>query len=180
MQQKTKPITIMTAIERHVLIFVLLLSVLIAAVYFLVMQESTLSLLQEQVTQLESNERILAQSEQLYAQYRDNIAAVVDVFPDERTVLDAVEVLETTIQSVDPNGNVRSTFQPMPEADKLYLMFTLTATLPPEAIQQLLLDIETLPYMTRLMTMKINFIEAGSPVNVAIGLKLYVKNPFII
>lgn len=169
-----------SSIERAVIVLVLIVVINIGIMYMLLNQSKTITLLQEQQQQLTQDQRILSSSEEIYAQYEGQIEKILRVFPDEETVLDFLQTLETLSKTHSTEYTVKfASRSPLPESDKLFLLFTITLKTDKTQLDAFLDALENLPYMTRVLTMNAAFPDpASQAVDAALTLKLYVKNPF--
>lgn len=169
-----------SSIERSVIFLVIIVVVNIGIMFMLLNQAKTISLLQEQQQQLVQDQRILNSSEEIYAQYEGQIEKILNVFPDEETVLDFLQTLETLSKEHSTEYSVRfASRSPLPESDKLFLLFTVSLKTDKAQLDAFLDSLEALPYMTRVLTMNVAFPDPLSQaVDATLTLKLYVKNPF--
>jgi hypothetical protein len=137
-------------------------------------------LLEEQVTQLEEEARIVRASEQLYQDYQDEVRIVSDVFPTEATIPQFIQSLEGLIRPYSESYAVRfNSLTPLTEQERLFLLLTITVHTDLTRLIGLLEELETLPYMTHITSMNVKTPDGFSGISeVSITLKVYVQNPF--
>ena len=181
MEQK-KAQALEQSIEKHVLVFILLLLVNLGMLYFLHSQVSVIGLLKDQLVQLQQDQQVLASAEQIYQTYKNDIDTITAVFPDEGTILVFLQTLETLAKDQSDQSSVKfASFSPTTEGDKLYLLFTVTMVTDKKRLSTFLGELENLPYMTRLLAITINWSDPKKGIlDVTMKLKVYVKNPFSI
>ena len=179
MEQK-KAQSLERSIERLIVVFLVLLVINFGVVFFLRSQVTVIGLLNEQLLQLQQDQRILSSAEQIYQTYKDNITTINAVFPDEETVLDFLQTLETMAKNTSDESAVKfASFSPQPEGDKLFLVFTVNQTTDVDRLSSFLSQLEKLPYMTHILSLSITWADQKKgTINVTMQLKLYVKSPF--
>lgn len=167
-------------LEKLSLFLVLLIVINIGILVLLQNQVKTIALLKEQRIQLQTDQKIIASSEAIYIEYENDIDTILSVFPDESSVLDFIQTMERLLREYGSQSSVRlSSKDPLPEGDKLFLLFNLTFTTDINRFVSLLEQLESLPYMTRTLSITTQFSDSEEQqLNVTIPLKLYVKNPF--
>ena len=148
--------------------------------FFLHTESKTIVLLKEQLRQVENDQKILTSSEQIYAQYEQDIDAILNVFPNEETVLDFLQRLEKLTKDTSDDSTVRfASLNPLPDGDKLFLLFNISLKTDTARLDQFLDSLEHLPYMTRVIGLSTTFPDLSpQKVDASVSLKLYVKNPF--
>lgn len=165
--------------EKLALALGLLIVVNIGILVMLQNQVKTIRLLKNQRVQLQNDRKIIASTEELYSQYEDDIDTILQVFPDESTVLDFIQTLERLSRDYASDSSVRlSSKDPLPESDKLFLLFNIIVKTNTEQFVAFLGELERLPYMTRTIAITTNITDAEEQIDANISLKLYVKNPF--
>lgn len=175
-----KPIKKTNPLEKLALFLVLLVAINLGIIVLLQTQAKTIVLLKDQLRQLEKDQQIVASSEEIYATYEQDIDRILNVFPNEETVLDFLQTLERLTKEVSVDSTIRfASLNPMPETDKLFLLFNISLRTNRELFDIFLERLETLPYMTRIISTQVNFADGDvNNVDAMIVLKLYVQNPF--
>jgi hypothetical protein len=168
------------SIERYVVVLIVILCINIGIIFMLRTQVKVIGLLQGQLVQLQQDQQILASAEQIYQTYKNDIDTITSIFPDEETVLVFLQTLESIARGYSDSSMVKfAAFSPIPESDKLYLIFNITMRTDVDRLTSFLRELEGLPYMTRLIDITVTWVdrEKGS-IDAGMKLKLYVKNPF--
>lgn len=172
----------MSTIEKAGLLLLVLIALNIGTMVLLTSQSKTITLLKEQKRQLESDQKILSSSDQIYSQYENQIEKIFAVFPDEESVLSFLQTFEELTKAYSTESSVRfASLNPLPEGDKLFLLFSVSLKSDRQRLNQLLDKLETLPYMTRVLNLNVIFSDPElNNVDASFTLKLYVKNPFTV
>jgi len=168
------------SIERYIVVLIVVLCINIGILFMLRTQVKVIGLLQGQLVQLQQDQQILASAEQIYQTYKDDIDTITSIFPDEETVLAFLQMLESLAQGYSESSMVRFiTFSPLPENDKLFLLFNISMRTDIDRLTSFLTKLETLPYMTRLTDITVTWVDPKTGIiDAGMKLKLYVKNPF--
>ena len=168
------------SIEHFLIALAGIVVVNIGLLVFLNTQVKVISLLQDQEKQLQQDQKIINSSEEIYNKYKNDIAAISDVFPNEEKVLPFLQLMENLAKKYSDDSAVKfASLSPQPEGDNLYLLFSIGMKTDPSRLSDFLTELESLPYMTRVLTISMSLPDGISgKVNVTINLKLYVKNPF--
>jgi len=176
----TKKPTLPPSIERYVVVFAGTLLINAGLLFFLQSQAKTIKLLKEQKVQLEQDQKIINSSEEIYNTYKDDIEEISQVFPSEEDVLIFLQTLEDVSKKYSEDAIARfASASPQAEGDKLFLLFRLTMKTDKENLSKFLKEMESLPYMTRVLTISMSFPDGiEEKISSTINLKLYVKNPF--
>ena len=129
---------------------------------------------------LEKDRQIISTASELTEKYQNEIEIFSKVFPNEETIALFLNDLENVIKKSTNDYKFQfSSFNPLPEQDKLYLLLTVSMKVDMENLIEFMTDIENLPYM-----MHINSISINSPLGIneatdtRVNLKLYVQQPF--
>jgi hypothetical protein len=175
-----KPAKKTSVIEKLAIGLLLVIAVNIGALVLINTQQKTILLLKKQYTQLVNDQKIITSSEAIYQQYEKDIDTILSVFPDETTVLDFIQKLEVLSKQYAESSSVRlSARDPLPEGDKLFLLFNLTLKTDKDRLDEFMEELENLPYMTRTLSVDVRFPEKQlQKVDATFSIKLYVKNPF--
>ena len=175
-----KPAKKTSPIEKLALGLFLVIAINIGALVLINTQQKTIMLLKKQHSQLVNDQKIITSSEEIYQQYENDIDTILSVFPDETTVLDFIQKLEVLSKQYSEVSSVRlSARDPLPEGDKLFLLFNVNLKTDKDRLDIFLEELETLPYMTRMLSLDVRFPEKElQKVDASFVLKLYVKNPF--
>lgn len=169
-----------STIERLGLFILLIVVINIGLMVLMQTQAKTVSLLKDQQKQLEQDQRIVSSSEQIYSQYENDIQKILDVFPNDETVLDFLQMFEKLTKDNSEESTVKlASPDPLPEGDQLFLLFSITMKTDNTRLDEFLDALETMPYITRILSMNVVFSQANADeINASLALKLYVKNPF--
>jgi Tfp pilus assembly protein PilO len=175
-----KPVKKSNPVESLVLVLGGVVVLTLALLYFLSTQVKTVKLLREQKTQLEQDLKIINSAEQIYESYKDDIAVISEVFPNEESVLVFLQTLESLSKKYSTESLVKfSPPTPQAEGDSLYLLFSIVMQTTSDQLPEFLKAIEQLPYMTRLLTLNVSLPEGGKGnIAASMRIKVYVKNPF--
>ena len=167
-------------IELGAIILVFIVIVNLGALFFLTTLVKTIVLLKQQQKDLQQDLKIVNSSEQIYQKYKDNIQLILDVFPTETKVIEVLQTLETLSKNYSDDSAVKfASLSPQPEGDNLYLLFTIVLTTDAQRLSAFFDKLETLPYLTRILSVSINYPETiKGKINASMQLKLYVQNPF--
>jgi len=173
-QQQIHPITILGLVCSLIVVVNVLFVVLTAS------SAVTIKLLNKELVILEQDQRIIARSADVYDQYKDDIDIISRVFPSADTILTFIETLESASQRISPSATVKfNSLTPIKYQDTSYLLLTVSLKTDLEGITTFLHAIELLSYMTHVTSIIVNTPDGFTKTaDVAIGLKLYVQNPF--
>lgn len=141
----------------------------------------TVTLLKKEAATLEQDKQIISSSEQLYDTYRKEIELISAVFPNEETFPTFIRTLEDLIRIFADEYTVKFTsLTPLVEQEKLFLLLSLSMKTDNLRLTQFLVSLEQLPYMTHVTSIQAKTPEGFTGQGeVTLGLKLYVKNPFV-
>lgn len=179
-EKKKKPETIRDLIEKWSLVIMLILVGHLGALVLIKTQVKEVQLLKDQKQQLADDQKLLSSAEQIYTKYKDDFPLLESVFPDEETVLPFLQTLEKLTREYSEDGVVRfASLSPLPENDKLFLLFTLSLHTDTQRFSDFLIQLENLPYLTRVLSYTLNWSDQKKQlVDATVQLKVYVKNPF--
>jgi hypothetical protein len=149
---------------------------------FLALSEmKTIKLMQNELVTLNQQKLIVNAASDIYAQYQDEITTIVDVFPNEQTIPEFIQLLEGVIKNSSSSYSPIkfNSLTPIIEGDKQYLLMTISMTADLPKLVEFLQTVERMPYMTHVtgITVKTTngYIGKGE---ILIGMKVYVQNPF--
>lgn len=179
-EKKKKPATMHDLLERWLLIIALILVGHFGVIVLLNTQVKEIKLLREQKVQLESDQKVLTNAEQVYNQYKDDFPLLESVFPDEETILPFLQNLERLTREYSDDGVVKfGSLNPLPEGDKLFLLFSISMRTDANRFIAFLQQLEELPFLTRMLSYTVNWSDQKKQtMDVSVSLKVYVKNPF--
>ncbi len=172
--QKTSLLTILSVLIGAAAVLNILFIMLTAN------EVKTTQLLKKELTNLEQNAQIIASSQQIYDQYKDDIEVISAVFSTEESIPQFISVLENQIRSSADEYTFKfSSVTPLSENTELYLPLIITMKTDLARLLQFFDKLEHIPYMTHITSVMskapdgiINLSE------VTTILKVYVQNPF--
>lgn len=173
-----------TFLRNKLVLLSLGLSVIIIAniilLYFITGNMDTISLLKEQEEQLLEDQQIISQSQELIGVYEGQIGVISEVFPNEASILEFIQSLESLIQNASSEYSFKfNSLTPLAEGDLRFLVMTVTMNSDFNAVTLFLETLELLPYMTHVTS-----ISSKTPqgylgtAEYTVVFKVYVKNPF--
>jgi Tfp pilus assembly protein PilN len=175
-----KVATLKDLVEKWSLIIILIIVGHFGVLVLLNTQIKEIKLLKEQKEQLTQDQQLLSSGEQIYAQYKESFPILESVFPDEESVLIFLQSLEKLTRESGENGVVKfASLSPLPENDKLFLLFTIYLHTDTTRFEGFLTQLEELPYLTRVLSYTIQWSDQKKQlIDATVKLKVYVKNPF--
>lgn len=173
-----------TAFDPYTLGAIILAALVGVNILFLVFATNaakTITLLKKESAMLVQDRQTFASSEQLYNSYKDDMDLISAVFPSEETIPTFIRTLEDLTRAFADEYTVKFvSLTPLVEEDKLYLLLTVTMKTDAARFIQFLASLEQLPYMTHVTSIQVQTPEGYTgKEEVTLGLKLYVKNPFV-
>lgn len=161
-------------------ITVMFVIVNVLLLWFVDSTSKTFTLLQKEIIDLRRQEKLIASAKNLTTTYQKEIALISAVFPEEKTIPQFIKVLENHVASYSSEYSVKfNATTPLKEQDRLFLPLTITMRVDLVALTEFLAGLETLPYMTHVIS--INTKSPDGILNkseIIIMLKAYVKDPF--
>lgn len=173
-----------SALSNTVTIFIGgLVTLLLLNILFLLLisnERKTVMLLKTQLAQLEQDSAILASSEEVSQTYTEEAELLSKVFPNEETILQFLQSLESITRESSDEYSVKFTsFNPLAEQDKLYLVLSVFMRSDRVRFLNYLSLVEQLPYMTQVTNMVTQTPDGlDGKIEVSLIMKVYVQNPF--
>ena len=165
-----------------ILISMVIAIILLNALFILLVQgeAKTIKLLKNELVTLEQEERIIASAQNIYESYQNEVEVISQVFPNEETFVDFVQVLENEVRASSDEYTFKFTAnEPVKDQDKLLLPITITMKTELVRLTGFLTQMEKLRYMTHVSQLNARtpdgLIQTGE---VTINLVIYVQNPF--
>lgn len=159
-----------------------ILGVFLNLLFLFLIQNSTrnISLLRKELAALEQNQRIIQTAQEVYRAHEEDVALLSGVFPTETSLPEFLTELENVLSGLLSGYTVKfNSIQPIPEAEKLYLLMTINGKGAGDKLDELLLNLEKLPYMTHVVSLQGKTVNGLTGVgDIAMSLKVYVQNPF--
>jgi hypothetical protein len=152
-------------------------------VYLAMSEVKTIGLMRNELITLNQQKAIISAASAINSQYKDEISAISQVFPNEETIPQFIQILENDIKSSsDSYSPIKfNSLTPIAEGDNQFLLMTITMNTDLPKLVQFLQTVEKLPYMMHVTGISVKtpsgFTGKGE---ILIGMKVYVQNPFII
>lgn len=110
----------------------------------------------------------------------DSLKLILDIFPDELTIIETVQILESLVQTYDANAKVKfSSLTPVAKNNQLYIPLQLNLHTTPYNSINLLRQLERLPYVVEVTNYETKVPSAASSAaEINLGVVLYVQDPF--
>lgn len=151
--------------------------------FLLLIQSSTnnIKLLRRELSTLEQNQRIIQTAQEVYIAHGEDVSLLSQVFPTEANLPNFLAELENVIGGSLAGYTIKfNSIGPIPEAEKLYLLLTLSGKGSNNQLDELLLNLEKLPYMTHIISLEEKTENGLTGVGeITLLLKIYVQNPFV-
>ncbi len=172
--QKTNPVIVLACIGLALIV------VLILLLYFISTETKTILLMRQEKQALERDRQILVSAQNIYDTYKKEIQVITNVFPNEETLPQFLQILEERVRDVSDSYSVKfSSLTPLVEQEKLYLLLVVTMKTDLPRLEKFLASLETLPYMTHIVSINGKTPDGYiSNQEISIGIKVYVQNPF--
>jgi hypothetical protein len=173
-KQAFNPITI------YVGVGLLLVILNIVFVIFAGNEAKTITLLKQELKNVEQQQQIIASAQEIHGKYENEIDTINGVFPNEETITLFIQKLEETIRSTTDQYTFKfSSVTPLKEQDKLFLPLQITVKTDLSHFIAFLAEIEKLPYMTHITSMNGKLPDSFNKTGeMSINLKVYVQDPF--
>jgi len=180
METQKSPKTAIGAVGIYTICMFILAGLNIAFLLFVINSARTVTLLQQEASALQEDQKMVSSSQDLYQTYVKEIEVITDVFPDEETIPNFIQSFESLIRPYTDEYNVRFvSLTPLVEQEKLYLLLTVIMKTDFIRFTNFLDALEKFPYMTHITSMSTKTPEGFTGKSeYAFGLKIYVKNPF--
>lgn len=140
----------------------------------------SITLLRKELTQLEAEAQIISSAADIESTYKNEIALISQVFPDDQTIPQFVSTVEDLSKQMSDSYSLKFTSDvPLKEQDKLILPFTLTLKTDMDRLLVFLQTLEKLPYMTHITKIAAKAPDGFTQLqDIQISFKVYVQNPF--
>jgi len=171
------------ALNSLTILISMVIAVILLNVLFILLvrgEAKTIKLLKSELVTLEQEEQIIASAQNIYESYQNEIEVISQVFPNEETFVDFVQILETEVRASSDEYTLKFTAsEPVQDKDKLRLPITITMKTDLVRLTGFLTQIEKLRYMTHITQLNARtpdgFTQTGE---VSLNLVIYVQNPF--
>jgi hypothetical protein len=143
----------------------------------------TIKLMRNELTILNQQKLIISTASSINEQYKDDIDVISSVFPNEQTISQFIQILESIIKSSsDSYDPIKfNSLTPIAEGDNQFILMTISMSTDLSRLSSFLISIEKLPYMIHITGISVKtpggFSGKGQ---VLVGMKVYVQNPFTI
>lgn len=143
-------------------------------------QSSALKGINEQRTKFRLERQIITSADQITSRYAQEIASLSAVFPDESSMTNFLKILEKESTPYVYDYSVKFSSQsPLDEQGKMYIPLVVSFHADNEGLQNFLLRLEQLPYITHVTTLFTKIPEDNRTFNeVQVGIKVYVQKAF--
>src|SRR3989344_256487 len=171
------------ALNSLTILISMVIAVILLNVLFILLvrgEAKTIKLLKSELVTLEQEEQIIASAQNIYESYQNEIEVISQVFPNEETFVDFVQILETEVRASSDEYTLKFTAsEPVQDKDKLRLPITITMKTDLVRLTGFLTQIEKLRYMTHVVQLSARtpdgFAQTGET---SVNLVIYVQNPF--
>lgn len=165
-------------------IFLGILGVLFTVnILFLTLLQSTsqsIKLLKKELITVQQEAKGLASANDVFNQYESEMDRIGNVFPNEETIPDFIQMLETTVKPFADESTIKfSSLAPQTELDRLFLLMTISLRTDYVRLLSLFTALEKMSYMTHIVSVNAKTPQGiGNTTEAVLVLKVYVQNPF--